>query len=171
MKKILLLIFVLLFTFSIKAQDDSNTTHEKTTYYFIRHAEKDKSDATNRNPKLIRRGKRRARQWKRYFKRKKLDAIYSTNYKRTLSTAFPTANNKKLPIILYNPRQTDYEAFKKETHGQSILIVGHSNTTPSFVNAIIGKDKHQSIDETINSKLFIVTITNGKVIDQVLDIN
>ncbi|AUC76083.1 MULTISPECIES: histidine phosphatase family protein [unclassified Olleya] len=166
MKKLLLLILVLLFTFSVKAQDDTTTT----TYYFIRHAEKDKSDATNHNPELIRKGKRRARQWKRYFKHKPIDAIYATNYKRTFSTAFPTAINKRLPIILYAPKNTDYDAFKKETKGQSVLIVGHSNTTPRFVNAIIQQDKYKDIDETINSKLFIVTISNGQITDQVIDL-
>ncbi|QCE43374.1 SixA phosphatase family protein [Psychroserpens sp. NJDZ02] len=168
MKKLVLLILVLLFTFSVKAQDDTKTA--TTTYYFIRHAEKDKSDATNHNPELIRKGKRRARQWKRYFKHKPIDAIYTTNYKRTFSTAFPTATNKRLPVILYSPRDPDYEAFKKETKGQSVLIVGHSNTTPRFVNAIINQEKYKDIDETINSKLFIVTITNGQITDQVIDL-
>ncbi|WGD34771.1 phosphoglycerate mutase family protein [Olleya sp. YS] len=169
MKKIIVLFLLLnCIVFSAEAQQDE--TNQTTTYYFIRHAEKDRSDATNKNPELTRKGKRRARRWKRYFKRKKLDAIYSTNYKRTLATAFPTSVNKKLPIILYNPRNTDYEAFKKQTQGQNVLIVGHSNTTPSFVNAIINQKKYQDIDDTVNYKLFIITISNGQITDEVIDI-
>ena len=168
MKKLLLLFLVFLFTFSVQAQLDDNTS--TTTYYFIRHAEKDRSDAKNHNPKLLKKGKRRARKWKRYFKNKQIDAIYSTNYNRTLGTAFPTSKNKKLPVIAYNPNTIDYDDFKKQTKGQSVLIVGHSNTTPRFVNAIINQDKHEDIDDAINSKLFIVTITNGQITDQVIDL-
>ncbi|MGB6268734.1 MAG: phosphoglycerate mutase family protein [Olleya sp.] len=169
MKK--LTVFFLLFCFVFSADAQQDETNQTTTYYFIRHAEKDQSDATNKNPDLNRKGKRRTRKWKRYFKRKNIDAIYSTNYKRTLATAFPTAINKRLPVILYNPRHTDFETFKKETKGQSVLIVGHSNTTPSFVNAIIGQEKYQDIDEKLNSKLFIVTISDGKITHTVIDVN
>ncbi len=169
MKKIIVILILFLFTFSAEAQQD--ITNQTTTYYFIRHAEKDRGDATNKNPDLIKKGKRRARKWKRYFKNKNLDAIYSTNYKRTLATAFPTSINKKLPVILYNPRNTDFEAFKKQTKGKSVLIVGHSNTTPSFVNAIINQKKYQDIDDTVNYKLFIVTIFNSKITDTVINVN
>ncbi|RAJ17140.1 SixA phosphatase family protein [Olleya aquimaris] len=171
MKKIILIVGIILVSclvfIAFTKQEDSNQT---TTYYFIRHAEKNRSDATNKNPDLTTKGKRRAKLWQRHFKNKKLDAIYSTNYNRTLATARPTAEDQNLTITIYDPRNIDYQEFKNQTKGQSVLVVGHSNTTPSFVNAIINQEKYQDIDDSINYKLFIVTITDGKITDKVIDI-
>ena len=53
--------------------------------------------------------------------------------------------------------------FQKNTAGKTVLVVGHSNTTPAFVNKIIGEKKYKDIDENDNASLFIVTITkDGK---------
>ena len=65
--------------------------------------------------------------------------IFSTNYKRTIATASPTAISKKLKIKLYDAKKLYSKDFKEKTRGKTILIVGHSNTTPQFVNKIIGK--------------------------------
>ena len=54
------------------------------------------------------------------------------------------------------------EEFKTQTEKQTVLIVGHSNTTPAFVNTIIGTQEHSQIDDSDNGKLFIVTINNGE---------
>ena len=170
MKK-LLLIYLLIITFSFaKAQNETKLNEEITTYYLIRHAEKDKSDATNQDPNLIEKGLDRAEKWSNHFKNIDLDAIYSTNYNRTMATASPTATNQELEITPYSPNTLDIKTFLDETKNQTILIVGHSNTTPAFVNKILGEEKYESIDETINSKLFIVTINsenkiNSKVIE------
>jgi len=45
--------------------------------------------------------------------------------------------------------------------GKTVLVVGHSNTTPQFVNKIIGKEEYIDIDDLNNSNLYIVTIING----------
>jgi len=166
MKK-LLLIIVLCVCFGCK-----NTSEEKntSTYYFIRHAEKDKSDPKQKDPILIEKGKKRAENWSKHFKNINLDAIYSTNYIRTRETALPTATAKKLFIIPYDPKTLDITTFLEKTKNQTVLVVGHSNTTPNFVNSIIGEKKYESIDETINSKLFIVTIKDGEITHEVKNI-
>lgn len=168
MKK-LLLITLLFVVFGCKTTSETNTV--MTTYYFIRHAEKDKSDKTNRNPKLIEKGLKRAENWRKHFKNTNFDAIYSTNYFRTKQTAQPTADANKLDVTIYDPRKIDYDAFLEKTKNQTVLIVGHSNTTPSFVNKIIGEDKYEPIDETNNSKLFIVTKNNRKVSSKVIEVD
>lgn len=58
-----------------------------TTYYLIRHAEKDQSDKSNRNPHLTDEGLKRAENWSKILANVKFDKIYSTNYYRTLETA------------------------------------------------------------------------------------
>ncbi len=126
--------FLFIFAFSLLS---SCTSEETTTYYLIRHAEKDRTDKTNRNPNLNYKGLERAKKWAEYFKNIDLDAVYSTKYNRTMQTAKPTAESKNLEIINYNPRNMYDSIFQKNTKGKTILVVGHSNTTPAFVNKII----------------------------------
>ena len=154
--------FLILFTFTLFTscvKNESNTT----TYYLIRHAEKDRTDKTNRNPNLNEKGLERAKKWAIYFKNIDFDAVYSTNYNRTIQTATPTANSKKLEIIKYNPRKVYGAVFQKETKGKTVLVVGHSNTTPAFANKILGEKKYANIDDNDNSKLFVVMIKGDEV--------
>ena len=41
--------------------------------------------------------------------------------------------------------------------GKTVLVVGHSNTTPQFVNAILGVDRYSDIQDNNNANLYIVT--------------
>ena len=150
--------FLFLFAFSLF----SCTSDETTTYYLIRHAEKDRTDKTNRNPNLNDKGLERAKKWAEYFKNIDLDAVYSTKYNRTMQTATPTAENKKLEIINYNPRKMYDSIFQQNTKGKTVLVVGHSNTTPVFANKILGKKKYEWMKDNDNASLFIVTITEDK---------
>ena len=52
--------------------------------------------------------------------------------------------------------------FVQETKGKSVLVVGHSNTTPVFVNSIIGVKKYNNMDDNDNASLYIVTIIGDK---------
>ena len=144
---------------------------EVTTYYLIRHAEKDRSDSTNTDSHLTETGKMRANQWRSIFSHISFDAIYSTDYNRTKETAEPTAEKNKLELQIYNPTAINFEKFLKETKGETVLIVGHSNTTPFFVNGIISKNKYDNMEDDNNANLYIVTIIEGEISDQVLLIN
>lgn len=166
MKKLL---FLVTFAFTLFSSCVENET--KTVYYLIRHAEKDRTDKINRNPNLNKKGLDRAKKWATYFTDIELDAIYSTNYNRTLQTATPTANSKKLEIIKYNPRKMYDAVFQKETKGKTVLVVGHSNTTPAFANAILGEKKYTNIDDNDNSKLFIITLKGKEISNEVKSIN
>lgn len=164
MKKYLLL-FVFAFSFL------SSCTPKKTTtkYYLIRHAEKDRTDEKDRNPNLNEKGQERAKKWATYFKNIDLDAVYSTNYNRTQQTATPTAKSKNLEIKSYNPRKLYDSIFQIETKGKTILVVGHSNTTPAFTSRILEENSngakfslHQNMDDHDNSSLYIVTLKGNK---------
>ena len=149
--KNLVVVFVLLFcSFNSYAQ-------EVTTYYLVRHAEKDRSDKTNSNPELTDLGHQRALRWSSVFENVTFDAVYSTNYLRTIATAKPTASAKGLEIQFYNPRELYSKDFQQETLGKTVLVVGHSNTTPQFVNAILGIDRYADIQDNNNANLYIVT--------------
>jgi len=150
-----LFLIALFFSLNIFAQET-----KPTTYYFIRHAEKVQK-STNDNPDLTKKGKKRAVYWSEVFQHVNFDMIFSTNYKRTIATASPTAISKKLKIKLYDAKKLYSKDFKEKTRGKTILIVGHSNTTPQFVNKIIGKQKYHEINESNNSNLYILTISEN----------
>ena len=150
MKKILLLAVFSLFS--------ACNSEEMTTYYLIRHAEKDRTNKANRDPNLNKKGQERVKIWTNYFENIDLDAVYSTEYKRTMQTAKTIAGNKGLEIQNYDPLKMYDAVFQKETKEKKVLIVGHSNTTPSFVNKILGEKKYKNMNDRDNSTLYIVTI-------------
>jgi 2,3-bisphosphoglycerate-dependent phosphoglycerate mutase len=166
MKHLLILSFTIFFALPTFSQESNS--QETTTYYFIRHAEKDRSDTNNKNPTLIQEGILRAAKWSLVFDNVKFDAIYSTDYNRTKQTAQPTAEKNEIDILIYDPRNLYSEGFINNTKGKTILVVGHSNTTPQFVNAILGQEKYQSINDSNNANLYIVTISSSSEISDIL---
>lgn len=160
--------FLLVFALSILSACSSGET---TTYYLIRHSEKDRTDKMNRNPNLNFEGEKRAQKWANYFEDIHLDAVYSTSYNRTIQTATPTAQTKKIEIQHYNPSKMYDSIFKADTKGKTVLVVGHSNTTPVFVNKILGEDKYQNMDDNDNASLYIVTISGNKKESRIEKVN
>lgn len=157
MKKFFLL-FVFTFTLLI-----SCTADETTTYYLIRHSEKDRTNPRDRNPNLNIEGEKRAQNWAEYFKDTQIDAVYSTNYNRTIQTATPTALSNNLKVDTYDSRSMYDSIFQKITKGKSVLVVGHSNTTPVFANKILGEDKYENMADDDNATLFIITIKGDEI--------
>lgn len=157
MKHFLIVAFALSFIIPINAQEQTNSS--TTSYYLIRHAEKDRSNKTNRNPHLTDTGKERAENWAKVFKNIKFDMIYSTNYNRTIETASPTAKVNNIEVSFYDPRDLKLKEFMISTKGKTVLIVGHSNTIPMFTNGLLGEKKYEDISDDNNSNLYIVTVT------------
>lgn len=168
-----LLLFIVCFT-SCKEKTTTTTPEvveaevTTTTYYLIRHAEKDRSDPENRNPSLTEEGTARANRWAAHFKGIPLDMVYSTNYNRTIETATPTATQKGLKVQSYDPRTLFDADFQKATEGKTVLVVGHSNTTPMFVNTILKEERYQHIDDNNNSNLYRVTIVGNEKSSELL---
>ena len=164
MKKFLLIIFV--FTLFIACTSDKTTT-----YYLIRHAEKDRTNTTNKNPNLNSDGVIRSEKWAKNFENIKLDGVYSTDYNRTQQTAAPTAKSKGLIVQSYNPSKMYDSIFKKNTKGKTVLVVGHSNTTPVFANTILGQKKYKNMADNDNASLYIVTVVNDKKSSEIKKVN
>ena len=143
-------------------------SQECSSFYLIRHAEKLRIDKTERNPKLNEKGILRAEKWKEILKNINLDKIYSTDYNRTIETANPTSKSQNIDIIIYSPRNIDFRNFKETNKGKKVLIVGHSNTIPNFVNGLIEKDFYDQIDDLNNSNLYLVNICDDMVSHQLI---
>ena len=170
MKKTILLLSFVFVLIACESAEKSLTPESITTIYLIRHAEKDRSDKENRNPELTDQGKKRAERWAEVLGLSKMDAVYSTNYQRTLQTAAPTATRNGLEIQIYEPNNLDIDSLATLHQGERILIVGHSNTTPMLVNRALGEERFEWIEDTVNGNLFVLTITPSARGVQVLSI-
>ena len=128
-----------------------------TTFILLRHAEKVKNTS---NPDLNTRGQQRAKDLSGVLKHASIDAIFSTDYKRTIQTVEPLANYDGLPIQKYNPsdlRTFAHDALSRYPSG-TIVVVGHSNTTPALLNILTGTRVYSDFDEDEYDNLFIVTV-------------
>ena len=170
-------LFVVLFIASLmscneeeKSNTEDNSNAEISTFYFIRHAEKDRSDSANSDPELTQDGLGRAMLWATVLDYTTLDAIYTTDYKRTSMTAAPAAVKKDLSVEYYTPGEVNIESFKAANVGKNVLVVGHSNTTPDFVNKMIGEEKYSTMDDSDNASLFIVQVVGNKTTDVRLNV-
>ena len=163
MKQLILLVLILS-SIDMSSQDC-------TEIYLIRHAEKDRSDIENRNPELNDLGKKRALKWVQVFKNIELDKIYSTNYNRTIQTVTPISKGNNIDISIYSPSKINYKNFVSNNIGSKVLVVGHSNTIPFFVNGLINKEFYQQIDDLNNSNLYVVTICGNNISHKLLYIN
>ena len=129
------------------------------TIYLVRHSEKDLASKNEADPPLTKCGKQRSESLSSFLEDVKLDAVYSTDYNRTINTAKPTANSKELKIEKYNPR--DLVRFSKLLIDakKDVLVVGHSNTTGVLAGLLIGEELGE-IDLDIYDRIYQVVINN-----------
>jgi len=160
--KILLVLLVISF---------EKPSDECSKIYLIRHAEKVRTDKSDRDPDLNNKGLIRAETWNEYFFDKKISKIYSTNYRRTLKTVKPLAESKNLEIIIYSSDDIVYQDFLDSSIGENTVVVGHSNTIPDFVNNLINEDHYGQIDDLTNSNLYIVTLCNSTITPQLITVD
>lgn len=174
MEKLVLFFLPLFFacSFGEKKSITNENVQEPTVYYFIRHAEKDTANPDDRDPELNQLGKERAQKWVQVFKDIPFDMIYSSDYKRTRSTAQAIADSQEKEVSIYDARKLNDEDFQKKTKGKRVLVVGHSNSNPHFVNLILEENKYQNIPDEESGSLFIVTVLpDGTKSSEVIYIN
>lgn len=131
----------------------------KTTYYIVRHAEK-QTAAPNMSSDvpLTEAGTQRAEKLKELLRNKNIGYIFSTQTIRTTSTAKPLSEAVNVPVQIYNARDTS-NAFilqLKAIQKKSVLVVGHSNTVDDIANKLIGQTVLSDLSDTEYDNLFIV---------------
>ncbi len=149
MKNLLLSLFLLVSTLSY--------SQETTTFILVRHAEK-AVDGT-KDPALTKEGEARAQYLVAFFEKADITAIYSTDLKRTRNTVAPLAKSKGLEIRTYewkNPKALLNRILEANTGG-TVVISGHSNTTPILANFLLGKTKIEQFKEDDYGNLLIIT--------------
>lgn len=180
MRKLLILLIPFLMSCNSGTNKDDNNeaternseTMEVTTYYFVRHAEKDTNDPDNRDPELTDEGVARAQNWAKVFREVDFDMIYSSDFKRTRATARAVADDQQKEISIYDASRLNDEDFQQKTKGKTILVVGHSDSNPKFVNYILEEERYTDIEDSESGSLFIVTVLpDGRKLSKVLYIN
>ena len=110
------------------------------TIIVVRHAEKVDD---SRDPDLSESGLQRAQALAEVLEHAGLGAAYASQYKRTRLTAMPAARAAGIPVRI-EPIEGDvaewahgFAATLARDHaGQTVLVVGHSNTVPPLVAAL-----------------------------------
>ena len=135
------------------------------TAILVRHAEKAATPADD--PPLTAVGEARARDLLAAVRDAGVTAIITTQLTRTRATAQPTAAAFGIvPEVVSAGSSThaqDVAAAIRKHVGQTVLVVGHSNTVPAIIEALGGK-RPPAICDPVYDSLFIVTIAaDGKV--------
>ena len=136
--------------------------HATTTVLLVRHAEKAAEPAND--PLLTAVGETRARDLLDAIRDANVSAIITTQYARTRATAQPTASALGITPQLVSAQATATEtaAAIRQHAGQTVLVVGHSNTIPAIIEAL-GAKRPPAICDAVYDNLFIVTIdASGK---------
>ena len=128
-----------------------------TTVILLRHAEKG-TEASD--PDLSGAGRKRAESLVEILQKTKIDAIYSTPYKRTRNTVTALAAAKGLVVGGYDAtRLEEVYALLQKHKGGTIVLCGHSNTTPAIINYLTGhKDEYHSFEDSDYGNLVVVSV-------------
>lgn len=137
--------------------------------FLVRHAEK--ADDHPRDPGLTAEGVARTEALARMLKDAGITHVWSSDYRRTRSTAGPAAQAAGVELRLYDPSGGAAEKALVDTLRASPgrhLVVGHSNTLPSLVTALGGDARGEIADDEYD-RLYVVTVAgDGSVTSTLL---
>ena len=137
-----------------------------TTIVLVRHAEKG-GEPGDRDPELNDAGRRRAAALARVLGDANISTIYSTPFLRTRNTAAPLARRLGIEVTI-TPITPEFiedmaATLRSEHSGETVVVVGHSNTVPQTINAL-GAGPMENLADDEYDWLFVVTLAaNGSV--------
>jgi broad specificity phosphatase PhoE len=130
-----------------------------TTVIVVRHAEKAAQPAAD--PPLTEEGQARARALWEAVKDANVGAIITTQLARTMQTAAPTASTRHIVPEVVPTTGADHPArvaaAVRRHAGQTVLVVGHSNTVPAII-ASLGAKEPPAICDPEYDGFYVVTI-------------
>lgn len=132
-------ITTLLISASFALQAVEQVSCQDYDVYVMRHLPKAVSE--NKDPDLSEEGHRMAVALSEQDFMALVDVGYTTDYKRTRQTLTPSAKQHQFEVRTYDPRdnQALVDEINKQYCGKTVMIVGHSNTVPSIVQAFDGQ--------------------------------
>ena len=156
MRSQLLVLFLIVFMQTVSAQSDI------TTLIFVRHAEK--VNDGSKDPELTVEGKDRATRLAAMLSTQPVAAIYSTDFKRTRNTVAPLAEAVNIKLSLYEPMKlAQLQELIGKHKGGTVVICGHSNTTPAMINMLTGEETFKQWEDSDYGNVVIVSVpTSGE---------
>jgi phosphohistidine phosphatase SixA len=146
----------------------SEDSFKVITVFLARHAEKEATPPED--PPLTEAGKERSQTLMRTLASAGIKTIYTSQFLRTRQTAEPLAKRLGIEVTALqikmdanNPRKISDQSYDEvvtrvyERAGESVLIVGHSNTLSEIIKRL-GGDVMPSVDDKEFDDLFVVTI-------------
>lgn len=142
----------------LQAQQEQAKSTATKTFILLRHAEREQN--LSADPELSVRGQQQAEKLAQLLKDQPVTAVYATPYRRTINTAAPLVAQKGLNTQFYEPiKAADLlEQLKGNGDKGAVIMVGHSNTIPSMVNALLGERTVSPIAEDDYGMIYIVTV-------------
>ena len=125
---------------------------QAATLYLVRHAEKQGGD----NPALTEAGVVRAEALADRLENAGIEAVWSTDYHRTMQTAEPLADRLDLDVQVYDPSDLAGFADQLEAEGETALVVGHSNTTPQLAGLLGGDPGPEIVEASEYDRLYVI---------------
>lgn len=153
-RPLLALLLVLVLSLPAFAHDPNAVT----TVILVRHAEK-VTTTESKDPELTAAGQERSKELARVLAGAGVSAIFTTPFARTRNTAAPLAAALGLePIEIAGGKTYADDLVKRlaDYPGRTVLVVGHSNTTPDVMGRL-GIEAPPSIADSQYDDLFIVT--------------
>jgi broad specificity phosphatase PhoE len=156
--------FVLVLALIIFAGTGAVAQSGTTLVILVRHAENAAEPAAD--PSLTEAGFARARTLVGVLANTRLDAVITTELVRTRETARPLAEARRITPEIVHTGVRDAHAGAvadavRAHAGQTVLVVGHSNTIPAII-AALGGPKLPDICDTQYSNLFVLILSAGK---------
>ena len=140
----------------------AQTAATTTTVILVRHAEKAASPADD--PPLNAAGEARSRELAQAVRDAGVSAIITTQFARTRATGQPIATALGITPTVVAATNTnhvqDVVAEIRKHPGQTVLIVGHSNTVPAIVEAL-GAKRPPAICDSQYDNLYVVTMPSS----------
>ena len=151
------ILFFFFLSFAISETVYAQGSDEIYTLYLIRHAEKNVTDKQDRDPELTECGHARAKELVSFLGELNFNSVYSTDFKRTRSTARPLADSHGLETIIYNHREMQDLVDILKTKKEDAVVIGHSNSTAHLAGLLVGEEIPE-IDHSEYNLIFQVVV-------------
>ena len=155
--------FFLLLLGMLTASAGAASQSKPTVVILVRHAEKGTTPAND--PPLTEAGVARAKALAAALTNTNVQAVITTELTRTRETGRPVAESRGLTSETVHTGPTDAhvkavaEAVRAHA-GQTVLVVGHSNTIPAII-AALGGPKLPDICDSQYSNFYVMILDNG----------
>jgi len=126
--------------------------------YVVRHAEKMSGD----DPALSEMGIARAEALANLLAERNITRIFSTDTHRTRGTAAPLAARLGIQTEIYDHRAPEQLAARIRESGETVLVVGHSNTIAGIA-ATFGVDAGSAVEEDEYDRLYVIRLAPSEV--------